>query len=161
MMHGGEEMTTGSIVVQTGVTGAAITFFSDTILDMVPYLFAALVLIAVDLYFGIKAAARRSERIRPSRAIRRTVGKCFEYLCWVSLSATLSVAFDMRAIEWVILGVVMGNEVISVTSNWFEVHGKTIKGLNIWKIVGDKANIDLSDVTMEDIDKEDKHGNDK
>ena len=56
----------------------------------------------------------------------------------------------------------MGNEVISVTSNWFEVHGKTIKGLNIWKIVGDKANIDLSDVTVEDIDKEHKqHGNDK
>ena len=26
-------MTTGSIVVQTGVTGTAITFFSDTILD--------------------------------------------------------------------------------------------------------------------------------
>ena len=102
-------MTTGSIVVQTGVTGAAITFFSDTILDMVPYLFAALVLIAVDLYFGIKAAGRRNERIRPSRAVRRTVGKCFEYLCWVSLSATLSVAFDIAAIEWVILGVVMGN----------------------------------------------------
>ena len=79
----------------------------------------------------------------------------------MSLSATLSVAFDMQAIEWVILGVEMGNEVISVTSNWFEVHGKTIKGLNIWKIVGDKTNIDLSDVTVEDIDKEEKHGNDK
>ena len=110
-------MTTGSIVVQTGVTGAAITFFSDTILDMVPYLLAALVLIAVDLYFGIKAAARRSERIRPSRAIRRTVGKCFEYLCWVSLSATLSVAFDIEAIEWVILGVVMGNEA-GISPSW-------------------------------------------
>ena len=41
------------------------------------------------------------------------------------------------------------------------MHGKAIKGLNIWKIVGDKANIDLSDVTVEDIEKEEKDGNDK
>lgn len=160
-MNAANEITSEGIIVQAGVTGAAIAFFTETIRDMVPYLFAALVLIIVDLYFGIKAAGRRSERIRPSRAVRRTVGKCFEYLCWVTVSATLSVAFDIQAIEWVILGVVMGNEVISITSNWFEVHGKTIKGLNIWKIVGDKANIDLSDVTVEDIEKEEKDGNDK
>lgn len=157
----GEDMTTGSMLVQTGVTGAAITFFSDTILDMVPYLIAALVLISVDLYFGIRAACKRGEMIRPSKAIRRTVGKAFEYLCWVSLSATLSVAFDIEAVEWVILGIVMGNEVISITSNWLETHGKTIHGLNIWKIVGDKANVDLSGVTVEDIKKEGKDGNDK
>lgn len=153
MKGAADEMTTGSMVVQTGVTGAAITFFSSTIVDMIPYLIASLMLIMVDLVFGIKAAVSRKETIRLSRAIRRTVGKIFEYLCWVSLSATLSVAFDAQVVEWVILGIIMGNELISIITNFFEAHGKKISGLNIWKIVGQKADIDLDGVRVEDIDR--------
>lgn len=158
-MNISDNMGAGSAALQTGVTGVAAVFIGTTLRDMTPYLIVAATLILIDLYFGVRASVARGERIRPSRAIRRTLGKTFEYVCWVCLSSSLSVAFEAKAIEWIILGLVMGNEVVSVASNYFEAHGKTLKGLNIWKIIGSKANIDLSGVTVEDIKKED-NGND-
>ena len=55
----------------------------------------------------------------------------------------------------VVLGVVMGNELSSIVSNYFEAHGKHINGLNIFKIISDKAGVDLQDVTIEN-DKDSK-----
>ena len=77
-----------------------------------------------------------------------------EYVCWVILASSLSVAFGTQVIEWVVLGIVMGNELLSVLTNYFEIHGYKLKGLNIFKIVGDKTGIDTSDVTLEKIDEE-------
>ena len=47
----------------------------------------------------------------------------------------------------------MGNELLSVLTNYFEIHGYKIQGLNIFKIVGDKAGIDTSDVSIEKIER--------
>lgn len=142
------EESTAGMIVQSGVTGAAITFFSDAIISATPYLLVSGVLILVDLYFGVKAALHRGEQVRISRAFRRTVGKMFEYLCWVTVSATLGVAFNASFIIWIILGFVMGNEVLSIITNWLEIHDKRIVGLNPFKIVGEKVGVDLSDVKV-------------
>lgn len=142
------------MVTQTSVSAVLMAFLYNSILEMIPYLCAAFVLIAVDLYFGIAAAKHRGEEVRLSRAIRRSVGKAMEYICWVMVSATLSMCFSMRAVEYVILGIVMGNEIISILTNWFELHGKKIHGLNIFTIVGNKAGIDVSNVKIEEIKKE-------
>ena len=149
MSHGVEDFSTSGVIVQSGVTGAAITFFSDTIISMTPYLLVSVILILVDLYFGVKAALHRGETVRLSRAFRRTVGKMFEYLCWVTVSATLGVAFDASFIIWVILGFVMGNEVLSIITNWLESHNKRLVGFNPFKAVGEKIGVDLSDVHIE------------
>ena len=74
----------------------------------------------------------------------------------VILASSLSVAFGTVIIEWVVLGVVMGNELLSVLTNFFELHGYKIKGLNIFKIVGEKAGIDTSDVTIEKVEEEEE-----
>lgn len=156
-MHTGtEEISTAGIVVQSGVTGAAITFFSDTIISMTPYLLVSVVLIIVDLYFGVKASLHRGEEVRISKAFRRTVGKMFEYLCWVTVSATLGVAFNTAVIVWIILGFVMGNEVLSIITNWLEIHDKRLVGFNPFKLVGEKVGVDLSDVHIESTDKDGK-----
>ena len=154
-IHIHESSATG-ILVEGGVATTAVIFLQQSVLNMIPFLFIAFILILVDLLFGIKAARKRGEKIRPSRALRRTVGKTVEYVCWVILASTLSVAFDTRVIEWVILGIIMGNEVLSVITNYFEIHGYKLKGLNIFKIVGDKAGIDTSDVTLEKVEDEEK-----
>jgi hypothetical protein len=147
-----EESTTG-VIVQSGVTGAAITFFSDAVISMTPYLIVSLILILVDLYFGVKAALHRGETVRISRAFRRTVGKMFEYLCWVMVSVSLAVAFEVQFLVWIILGFVMGNEVLSIITNWLESHNKRIVGFNPFKVVGEKIGVDLSDVHIEEKDK--------
>ena len=41
----------------------------------------AAVVIVCDLFFGCEAARKRGERVRISRAVRRTVNKMCEYLC--------------------------------------------------------------------------------
>ena len=140
------------LLLEGGVATTAVIFLQEAILNMIPFLFIAIVLIIVDLYFGIKAARKRGESIRPSRALRRTVGKAVEYVCWVILASTLSVAFGTQVIEWVVLGIVMGNELLSIITNYFEVHGYKVKGLNIFKIVGDKTGIDTSEITIEKVE---------
>lgn len=147
-----DNINAGELIVQGSVATTAVVFLQQAVLNMIPYLFIAIALILVDLYFGVKAAIKRGEKVRASRAFRRTMGKTMEYVCWVILSSSLSVAFGTVVIEWIVLGVVMGNELLSVLTNFFEIHGYKLKGLNIFKIVGDKTGIDTSDVTLEKVD---------
>lgn len=149
-----DNVSAGELLVQGSVATTAVVFLQQAVLNMIPYLFIAVVLIIVDLYFGVKAAKKRGEVVRASRAFRRTMGKTMEYVCWVILASSLSVAFETVVIEWVVLGIVMGNELLSVLTNYFELHGYKLKGLNIFKIVGDKAGIDTSDVTFEKVEDE-------
>lgn len=151
-----DNISAGELIVQGSVATTAVVFLQQAVLNMIPYLFIAAALILVDLYFGVKAARKRGEKVRASRAFRRTMGKTMEYICWVILASSLSVAFGTNIIEWVVLGVVMGNELLSVLTNFFELHGYKIKGLNIFKIVGDKAGIDTSDVTIEKVEAEEE-----
>ena len=151
-----DNVSAGELLVQGSVATTAVVFLQQAVLNMIPYLFIAVVLIIVDLYFGVKAAKKRGEVVRASRAFRRTMGKTMEYVCWVILASSLSVAFETVVIEWVVLGIVMGNELLSVLTNYFELHGYKLKGLNIFKIVGDKAGIDTEGVTLEKIDEEEE-----
>ena len=151
-----DNISAGELIVQGSVATTAVVFLQESVLNMIPYLIIAVILIIVDLYFGVKAAKKRGEKVRASRAFRRTMGKTMEYVCWVILASSLSVAFGTVIIEWVVLGVVMGNELLSVLTNFFELHGYKIKGLNIFKIVGEKAGIDTSDVTIEKVEEEEE-----
>ena len=123
-----DEASTAGVVVGTGVTTTALIFFQQAFQRMIPYLFICGVIIAIDLIFGIKAARKRGESIRISRAIRRTVGKIAEYGCWTILASTLAVATDIRMIETGLMLLVIGIELISVGQNWyFWKYGKKVK----------------------------------
>ena len=54
-----------------------------------------LILIVVDLRFGILAARARGESIRTSRAVRRTLNKVIDYLCWILVAGAMGKAFGM------------------------------------------------------------------
>lgn len=153
--------STESTLLQGGTSVVMTAFLYEVIADMLPFLIVAVIVILVDLIFGIRAAQHRKEEVRYSRAFRRTVSKMFEYVCWVTLSSSLAVAFKFPALEWIILGAVILNEVVSIASNWCEVHGIRIKGLNIPKLIGEKVGLDLSEVkiTFDDIEDEQKRDN--
>jgi hypothetical protein len=154
-MQFGEMQSTESALLQGGTSVVLTAFLAEVIADMLPFLVVAVIVILVDLIFGIRAAQHRKEEVRYSRAFRRTVSKMFEYVCWVTLSSSLAVAFHFPALEWIILGAVILNEVVSIASNWCEVHGIRIKGLNLPKIIGEKVGVDLSDIEISfDDDKE-------
>lgn len=157
-------------VVQGGVTSLMVLYFNRVINLMVPFLILTAVLVLVDLAFGIEASKVRynkyqcaEDRVRPSRAIRRTINKVFEYLCWVILSATLAATFDAEWINIAVMGLVVANELVSVLDNYLYCHGKKITG--IWtafmRALGKRIDMDLEGVEITDINENGKRKNHK
>lgn len=114
-----DEASTGDVVVGAGISATLLLFFEQSLQRMLPYLVIAAVVILIDLVFGIRAARRKGDRIRISRAIRRTVGKAVEYFCWAVLASSLAVATGYTAIETGLMLVVIGVELISIAQNWY------------------------------------------
>lgn len=115
-------------IVGTGVTSSLLLFFQQSLEKMVPYFFICGLVIMIDLVFGIKAAKKRDEDIRVSRAIRRTLGKTFEYFAWAVLASSLTVATGYGIIQTGLMLLVIGIELISVAQNWyFWKFGKRVK----------------------------------
>ena len=73
------------VAVGSGISATAVAFMQSAVLRMIPYAVPALVIIALDLLYGIKAAKHRKERVRFSTACRRTVSKIVSYICWLIL----------------------------------------------------------------------------
>ena len=103
-----------------------------------------LILIVVDLRFGVLAAKARGEKIRTSRAVRRTLNKIIDYLCWILVAGAMGKAFgmpfDVPILPAIVLLVIYGCEVNSCYGNYFEAHGKKIR-INIFKFFAKKADI--------------------
>lgn len=151
-----EEVSTSGAIAQGGAASIFVAFFSKAIPIMVPYIIATFIIVLLDCYYGIKAAKKREEEIRPARAIRRTVSKLFEYVCWIIIAASLAVAANWNPLQYIIMGIPVLVEMSSITQNYLFLKGKMIKGLNIIKIIGEKTNTDLSDVEIKDVEEEPK-----
>ncbi|MFR9503160.1 MAG: phage holin family protein [Rikenellaceae bacterium] len=108
------------------------------------------VLIVADLRFGIRAARVRGEVIRSSRAIRRTINKAVDYLCWVFLSGSLGETFGesigVNILPLLMMLVIYGVEINSCFSNYFESKGTNVR-VNIFKWFMRK--VDIIDIEEE------------
>lgn len=123
-----DEASTGGVIVGSSVASTLLLFFGETATVMLPFFCVALVVILVDLIFGIRAAKARGEVIRISRALRRTLGKSAEYLCWCVLAASLAVATGISVLATAMVLVVIGIELISIAQNWyFAKYGKKVQ----------------------------------
>ena len=118
-----DNSSTISTVAQGGVAVTALAFLHTALMNMIPYFICAIPLIVLDCKFGIRAARYRNEKVTFSRAFRRTMSKCADYICWVVIAASIALAFEAKFLEWLILGAVMGNEIISIIGNYFETKG--------------------------------------
>ncbi|MEG0033367.1 MAG: phage holin family protein [Mucinivorans sp.] len=127
-------------VTSFGVIAVLIDFFEP----LRWILLLALVVVFVDLRFGIRAARKRGETIRTSRAIRRTINKIVDYMCWILLAGVLGEAFgepfDIPLLPLIVLLVVFGCEINSCFSNYFESRGQKMQ-VNIFKLFAKKADI--------------------
>ena len=116
--------------------GAVLTEFYT---HLAPWLLLGAVLVFVDLRFGLMAARKRGDDIRPSRAVRRTINKMVDYLCWVTLAEVCSMTFDVTfgvpVVTIAILIIIYGIELNSCVNNYLEYKGVK-KRLNFFKLVG-------------------------
>ena len=106
------------------VLGAAIVDFYAHLSGWLPLAGGLLLL---DLRFGIKAARVRGEKIRFSRAWRRTINKSVDYLGWVTgaemLSRTFGVNLGKPVVSIGVLMIVYAIELTSCLNNYFEYKG--------------------------------------
>lgn len=134
----GERNTIGAMMA-TIMSG-----FMDFIEPLKWFMLLAIILIFVDLRFGIAAAIKRGEKIRFPRAGRRTINKIVDYLCWILLAGAIGKAFglpfDLPILPAIVLLVIYGFEINSCYGNYFEAHGKKIK-VNIFKYFSKKTDI--------------------
>lgn len=104
----------------------------------------AFIFILVDLRFGILSAKKRGEKVRFSRAIRRTMNKIVDYICWLLLAAAFGQVFGepfkIATIREILLIVIFGVELNSCFGNYFDYRGINMK-INIFKFLGKKTDI--------------------
>lgn len=122
--------------VLTGTAATILAQFVDGWQDIVIWLIMAIVLIIADLRFGISAARKRGEKIRHSRAVRRTVNKLVDYICWISIAWILGGSFGrlfgLPLIPAIVMLGVCIIELSSIIDNYCEVRGIK-KKFNGWK----------------------------
>lgn len=117
------------------------TFITSFYSHLAPWLLLGMVLVLVDLRYGVMAARARGETIRFSRAWRRTINKMIDYLCWVTvaemLSRTFAVSLGAPVVSMSILFIIYGIELSSCVNNYFEYKGSK-KRFNFWKFINRK-----------------------
>lgn len=145
-----EQSTMTETIIQNSTTAILSSIFYQALADSMIWLVVAAVVIVCDLFFGCEAARRRGERVRVSRAIRRTINKMCEYLCWVMLGITISIGFESEWLKYLIFAIIYGNELSSCLSNYFEAKGKRIS-VNLLSLLGRRLGIDeLEECHIED-----------
>lgn len=149
------ENNTVTAVISSGIGSTAVIFFRDAVTAMIPWLILSVPLIVLDLDYGIKAARHRGDKIRFSKAFRKTFGKAVEYVAWCCLAATAARAFEAKWLEWLVMGAVNMNEMASIIGNYAETKDVTISWSYIWnkllRIVGAKAGIDTGDIDVGEV----------
>lgn len=139
-----------AFVAQGSISSVLAIYLQQAVLRMVPYAVPALIIIILDLVYGVRAARHRKEKVRFSTALRRTITKSFTYVCWLILASTLAIAFAHVWVEWVLLGMVYLNELSSVIGNYLETKGLELNWKTIWgavvKIGGQKAGVDTDGI---------------
>ena len=121
-----------------GVTASVLSPFIDGWQQMLWFLILAIILILGDLRFGIAAAKKRGERIRPSRAVRRSINKLVDYICWLSIATVVGInfgtVFDVPLLSVIIMAIVCLIELSSIIDNYLEYKGIK-KKVNLIKLI--------------------------
>lgn len=164
---------TTSNVVEGGVAAVTVAVLKKTVLTMIPFALPALVLVLLDLHFGIKASKHRykkfkreQDRVTFSKALRGTVGKIFEFSAWLILASSMTVAFNKDWIQWATLGLVYVNEIGSIIGNYLctkDIEFSLLAFLKavlvfIGRWVGNKIGVVADDVSFDDVLKPAKQG---
>lgn len=127
---------------ERNVISGAMAVFTAPLIEVwdkiVPFFLLALLLTFMDLRYGILAARKRNEKIRKSRAVRRTLNKIVDFICYLSLALcfghTITEALGFPLLPFLVLMVVYCIEFSSVLDNYFEYKGITTR-ISITKLL--------------------------
>ena len=147
-------------VVEGGATIGVVAFFSEAMKQTLPWLVLAVPIIILDLLYGIRAAKYRGEKVRWTTAIRRTVDKAVGYVMWCAAAVMIVQLFEVEWLDKAILGLVYGNEFISVIANYLETKGITLSVGALWNLIfrkgAEKVGVEVSKEELEEVIKKEE-----
>ena len=153
MMNPLEENNRVAMATQGATAAVFSTYFYDAYAAMLPWFIAAVPLIILDLNLGRKKARAKGQDVTFNKSVRMTIDKSFSYICWIMLSATLSMAFSANWIKYAIMGIVYGLEVVSCVKSWLYYKGYDMDEEEFIKIIVKKiTGIDFNPVINQDDD---------
>lgn len=145
-------------VVEGSATVTLMIFFSEAMKEILPWLCLCIPFIVLDLMYGIRAAKFRGDKIRLSTAIRRSVDKLVSYIMWAVAAVMLSQLFEIGWLDKLVLGLVYGNELISIIGNYLETKNINLSIAELWKLIFrkgvGKVGIDVSKDEVDAVIKE-------
>lgn len=122
--------------ILSGTTAAFLSPFVDGWQSLIVWLIVSFVLVIGDLRFGLMAARKRGEKIRSSRAARRTINKLVDYICWISIAWVLGGSFGkifgIPLLPAIVMLVVCAIEMSSIINNYLEYKGLA-KRVNVFR----------------------------
>jgi hypothetical protein len=142
--------------------GAAYGWVVDFYSTLGPFILLALALILVDFRFGVKKAkmndrdkikngidiTKEDDRFRASRAVRRSLNKVVDYLCWITIAGLIGnsfgTVFGIPYASAAMLLLVYGIEINSCYNNYLEVKGIK-KKFNVFKLFQKKLDVDITE----------------
>jgi len=114
------------LILKTFLTTICL-FALETVRVMLPFALIAVLLVTVDLFFGVRAAKFRKDSISFSYALIKSGNKLVSYLCWVSVIAAVDcVTTDggkYDTLKWFLYASVAIIEGSSTVNNWLEPKG--------------------------------------
>lgn len=128
--------------------GAAITVVSTMyghlgamLIDMLPFCYVAIPLIILDLHYGRKKAKYQYENNLSNepctwqKSVKMTLQKIFNYISWIFLSVSISMAFSAPSLIYWIMGIIYGLEVFSLLNKYTQSKGVNIDEVGMVKLL--------------------------
>lgn len=110
---------------------ASLALLSEFLTDAGWLAVLALCIVFVDLRFGVKAAHKRGEIVRFSKAMRRTVNKMLDYLCWilvaVAVGRAIGAPMGITVLPSLVMLFAVSLELDSIGSHWMELRDIPLK----------------------------------
>lgn len=131
--------TNTNIAVKTTVIGF-LAEWQGLLYSMRWMITLALILILADLWFGVSASKHRGEKVRKSRAGRRTFNKVVDYLCYIFIGVTIGKAIaEPYGVDPIITAITAmllcyGFEIDSIYGHILELHNIKMK-YSFWKLL--------------------------
>lgn len=145
-----------------GTMGLAIsTDVMQELFDLRYFILILVLLITADLYFGIRESRTKGQRIRRSRALRRSLNKFMDYIFAIMFVCLLHIFFLQHNLSipyfpLFAFGLVSLFELESVINHWLVLHHREeINFKNLFKAIVKEKRKDISNIA-EDYQKSEK-----
>ncbi len=156
-----------NVAVKTAIIGF-LAEWQSLLYDMRWMITLALILIIADLWFGVSASRHRGEKVRKSRAGRRTFNKLIDYLCYIFIGVAIGKAiaepYGIDPIITAITAMVLCYcfEIDSIYEHILELHDIKVK-YSIWKLLAFILTLRFKQFAsaIEDISKQYENNNNK